>query len=577
MPDTGDRLERESILIKEEWTIEVDAHGGARVTIDTVFENVSAEGELTLNKPYKFLFREEERPDNFQCDAFETDDNTIFLNINLRPRNQRTIRTNLSYTTLARIDGSWWDVSLKPQYGSISPQMLKMTYYLPMETEEIRVRSRVGESEIDEQNNTVFITFSGPPYYFKFAYRLGTTETGLEERTRESLSERDLQDVRDAMPLLQTFANSLSREHGNNLFNGMTFLVALHFLKDLIVFLESCKKLGLEPGNSHLFWKDYLYPHKDVIISYLEDLGYKVHPLTELRDVLQSQQNSMNDVLVIEDGGYIVPSLHRTFTNILEKTIGAVEQTTKGIRRDREVANLAIPVLNVAEAEIKKCVEPPYVADAAVHNIEALLPDSLRGKEIALMGLGAIGREILERLKNQARITVYDPDTIRRIEARVRGSVSAVGSAADAVRNKFLVIGCSGETSIKENEIRSLQHDTYLVSVSSDQVEIDINCLEDSSGEPNDCLKDSNKIGKSYELTGGRHCKVHLLADGYPVNFWNKDSMPNQVSDLILSIIFLSAVELVKQRNEDIKGIQNVDTIVIKYGIAERYEKIRYP
>lgn len=575
MPNTGDRLERR-IFIKEEWTIEIDAHGGAKVTIDTLFKNESDEGELTLNEPYKFLFRGDESPDNFQCDAFATDDNTIFLNLNLPPREKRIVRTNLVYTTLARRDGPWWDISLKPQYDSLSPQMLTMRCYLPYETEEIKDRSIGGESETNSQKKVVSINFSGPPYHLKLAYRLANLETGLEERTQGTLSERDLQRVREAMPLIKTFANSLSREH-SNLFNGMTFLVALHFLKDLIVFLESCEKLGLEPENCYLFWKAYLYPHKDEIITYLQNQGYNVHPVSDLESVLQTQQESMNDVLVLEDGGYIVPLLHNSFRNILENTVGAVEQTTKGIRRDKQIDDLSIPILNVAEAEIKKRVEPPFVADAAIRNIEDLLPSPLQHMEVALMGLGAIGSEVLERLKPKARITVYDPDTIRRIEARTRGSVEAIREAYNTVRNKHLVIGCSGETSIKEHEILALQNEVYLVSVSSDQVEIDIKFLQDTCSDQITCYKDSTRcVGTSYVISG-RSLTVHLLADGYPVNFWHNDSMPNQVSDLILSIIFLSAIELVKNNSKYAEGFQNVNGIVKEYKVAESYENRYYP
>jgi S-adenosylhomocysteine hydrolase len=358
-------------------------------------------------------------------------------------------------------------------------------------------------------------------------------------------------------------------------FRGKTFLIVLHFLKDLIILLELFEKLGLEPDKSYLFWKPYLYPHKDEISSYLKkEKRYNVYPLGDLERVLGKQQESMENIVVLEDGGYIVPLLHRRFKNLLEKTVGAVEQTTKGIWNDNKLPNIAIPILNVAEAEIKQRIEPPFVADAAVQNIKNLLSfETLRGKRIALLGYGVIGSKIVEGLRSMGTMTVYDPNPMRRVEAQNNGC-SPEREPYNAVKDKFLVIGCSGETSIARREILSLKHEAYLVSTSSDQMEINIPVLGDLSKAEKQPLKNPNNnniIGSSYVIRGS-DIEVRLLADGYPVNFWCSESMPNQVSDLILSVIFLSAFELVVNKKEYPKGFQNVDEIVRRYEIAEIYE-----
>ncbi|MBC8521124.1 MAG: hypothetical protein H8D26_03930 [Methanomicrobia archaeon] len=350
----------------------------------------------------------------------------------------------------------------------------------------------------------------------------------------------------------------------------------LHFLKDLIIFLESFEKLGLEPDKSYLFWKPYLYPHKDEIGLYLkEEKRYNVYPLRDLERVLGNQQKSMENIVVLEDGGYIVPLLHRRFKNLLEKTVGSVEQTTKGIWNDNKLPNIAIPILNVAEAEIKKRIEPPFVADAVVQNIKTLLSfEPLRGKTIALLGYGVIGSKIVEGLKNMGiRMTVYDRESARRIDAQNNGCTAEL-EPYNAVKDKFLVIGCSGETSIGSKEILSLKHKAYLVSASSDQMEIDIPALGDLSKKEKQPLKNLNDnkiIGTSYVIRG-KDYEVRLLADGYPVNFWCSESMPNQVSDLILSVIFLSTFELVVNKKEYPRGFQNVDKIVKEHKIGEIYE-----
>lgn len=583
MRGSGDSLGCGSIFIDERWRIEVDTDGGAKVTIFTTFKNLSGE-EQSLNGPYEIQFREEEKPDYFQCDGLTISNNSIPLNLAIQPSNDESITIDLRYTSLAKKEASWWDISLNPRHGAIYPLNLTMECYLPMEAEDIMFRNTKSEDFlIDNHHKTAVNTFNGPPYFFKLAYRLRRPEQ-LEEqnsipssKTELTFTNEAIERVRNSMPLLNFFKKQLSRDNEDKPFLGKTFLIALHFLKDLIIFLEPFEKLGLEPDKTYLFWKPYLYPHKDGIASYLKnEKGYNnIYPLDNLESVLATQQNSMDNILVLEDGGYIVPSLHNGFENILEKTIGAVEQTTKGLRRDKEIEHIAVPILNVAEAEIKTRIEPPFVADAAIHNIENLLPETLRGKKIALMGLGAIGSEILERLKSRgADITPYDPGAIRRIEAQTKKGLITEREAYLAVRDKFLVIGCSGETSIDRSEILSLKQKTYLVSTSSDQVEINIPVLEALSKPEIQPLKDhdNNIIGKSYVIRESDN-EVQLLAEGYPVNFWCSDSMPNQVSDIILSVIFLSAFELIVNKNDYPDGINSVDEIVKKYEIAELYEE----
>jgi hypothetical protein len=68
--------------------------------------------------------------------------------------------------------------------------------------------------------------------------------------------------------------------------------------------------------------------------------------------------------LIIEDGGYLVPEIHR-FDSIPPFVIGAVEQTARGVWND-ETVDLKIPVLTVAFSEFKKELEAPEVGNAVV-------------------------------------------------------------------------------------------------------------------------------------------------------------------------------------------------------------------
>jgi len=403
------------------------------------------------------------------------------------------------------------------------------------------------------------------------------TENNMQEAFRINFvySSNELKHIRDRMGLLGYLANKLSAEFSDRPFKDINFLIVLHFLKDLIVFLEASEKLGLEPSKTHLFYKPYLYPHREEIASHLKAKGYHVYPLENLEKVLDTlnKQDVNGKFIVIEDGGYIVPLLHKRFPKLLENTIGAVEQTTRGIRNDEQIGNLKIPVLNVAGSKIKNEIEPPHVADAVIRNLESLLTgERLRGSKAAVLGYGTIGKEIAKRLRDKGMIvTIYDSDPLKLTKAREEG-FEAVNEPYNAVKNKLLIIGCSGETSIGREEILSSSHGTYLVSASSDQREIGLIEL-DSLSSNKETLKNENgrKIGTSYTIRG-QNKDIHLIADGFPINFWYSESMPNQVSDLILSLIYVSAIELVKKDFGN--GFQNIDEISEKYEIAKIYEQI---
>lgn len=574
------RIRLKSIFVKENWTIEVDTSGGAKVDIRTTFMNVSNE-EQRLVLFYKHNFTREEKPDYFRYNDGEVSSirgsYVTPTNFSIKPLGTKEIRADIGYADLARAENDWWKISLCLRYGDVSPNELTIECFLPMEAEDIRVRNDI-PSLIDPHNKKVTVFFTGEPYSVKLAYRLkgraGHKETE-GSRTEALLSVEDVKRIRNSMPLLCSLPGIVLSNLGDKKpFRNKNFLIVLHFLKDLIVFLEACEKLGLETDKTYLFYKPYLYPHKDLVASHLKTKGYeRIYPLEMLESVSESldQQQSTKDLIVLEDGGYIVPLLHQKFPNLLEKTIGAVEQTTKGITNDKALPSIAIPILNVAEANLKTKIEPPYIADAVVQNIRNLLSfEKLRGERAALLGYGHIGREVVERLRSGGmRITVYDPSEDVRTEARDKGYDVEL-EPYNAVRNKLLVIGCSGKTSVTYKEILSLRHGTYLVSASSDQMEIDIPMLKAFSEEKQP-LRDisGNVIGTSCVIRE-KNLEVRLLADGYPINFWCSESMPNQVSDLILSMILLSAFELAV--NAYPKGIRNIDRIVSKHRVSEIYE-----
>jgi len=254
--------------------------------------------------------------------------------------------------------------------------------------------------------------------------------------------------------------------------------------------------------------------------------------------------------LIVEDGGYLVPLIHTAFRDDLASFAGAVEQTTKGVRQDEAVVPLGFPVLSVAGAKVKTQKESPEIARLVWTNAQRLLwYQDLRGRPVLVVGYGSIGRNLAFHLRsNGIKVRVFDKDERRRDQARNDGYdvgddlPNLIGRQSD-----LIVIGTTGNTSIGVNEILALGNNSVLVSASSDQREIAVADLrklsDDGAGELITHPASEESCGHRYRILKTRS-EITLLADGYPVNFWNVESLPYGIAQVALVPLFLSTLAI---------------------------------
>jgi len=368
----------------------------------------------------------------------------------------------------------------------------------------------------------------------------------------EPLYPEFIEDVFHKTPLLNYYSNDQALKNRKP-FAGRKVLLVLHFLRDLIPFMEGLIRLGLEPSNAVLFYKIYRYPQKKAVSDWLRAKGFTVEPTENIDNVLEELASDPAlgslQILLVEDGGFIVPAILEKHKRLASRVVGAVEQTTRGIWNIQEILKknvntLSYPVLSIPMSQLKREFEPQYVGRAVVRNIQALVGGTLTGSSVTLLGFGTIGQAIADSLKSeQAKIVaVYDKDSTKLLKAQQMG-LAWVDSAAEAARDAKFVIGCSGNRSIDSTVIAELRHDAYLVSASSERYEIDVEELEKRASSHQEFRIQNRAVGTDYFLDPGKRC-IHLLADGYPINFWGMNSMPDEASDLVMTLIFLAVVDL---------------------------------
>jgi adenosylhomocysteinase len=264
----------------------------------------------------------------------------------------------------------------------------------------------------------------------------------------------------------------------------------------------------------------------------------KIFGFTEcsLAAQLAKRSKDKRKILIVEDGGYAAPVLHKPeFEKLVPFCAGVVEQTKNGLWRDKDIPAIRVPIAHVAESVLKDSVEGPAVGDAVARTLEWIfgsLGFSLASKRVAVVGYGTIGMNIAKQMKKkEATVVCNDALVLRHIAARYAGIEPMIKTRM--LEEADLVIGATGTTSIGIEEILSLKHGAFLASASSKNIEIDTQGLANLTVESTSVHSEVDR----YRLVSGK--EVFLISKGFPVNFRGEFSIPNDVMDLIFSEMFL--------------------------------------
>lgn len=393
-------------------------------------------------------------------------------------------------------------------------------------------------------------------------------------------------------PDLLVFKKQVRRLENDQVFKDYGILIIMHYLENIVSFIEALISLGASDESIFVLVKPYPYSHRSKVHSYL----YRNHPkirieylgklppadalLTDIISECKSKSAS-NEFIVIEDGGYLVPFLHKNYSQDDNACIGAVEQTTKGLRKDQNIqgklgGKLFFPVIDVAKSKFKDAYESPLVGISVVHNIQKLLTDyNFSGKHALVIGCGAVGRQVAHTLRNWGMsVMVYDTEKEPIASAKVRGFDVLKSLTSPRVKNADLIIGTVGKTTINQDIFEHMKNGAILISASSDQIEIDINALDEIC----DTNQYTEGLGTKYkrDLGGGAFDTYTLLADGYPINFYFGSGIPANAIDPVLAQLLIGAFHLAK-KHKDMKPIiqeEVMNDLVVQYKLLEDFLSI---
>ena len=241
-------------------------------------------------------------------------------------------------------------------------------------------------------------------------------------------------------------------------------------------------------------------------------------------------------LIIQEVGGYLskVTDELTTYPNFL----GIVEDTNNGHWRYEQNGPHKCPILSMAQSPLKD-VEDTIIGDAVVYSVERILRDEfasiMQGARCGVIGYGKIGTSNAFALKGrEAVVSVYDIDPAKNMRAKVEGFFPK--PLHDMLPEADLIIGATGQTSIRLDDMPHIKNGAILASASSKRLEF---ALDDFAKE---CVVEevSSLITK---YTQRNDSIFYVLNDGKPVNF-RDNSILGTILDMIYSELFVCMREV---------------------------------
>lgn len=258
------------------------------------------------------------------------------------------------------------------------------------------------------------------------------------------------------------------------------------------------------------------------------------------RQVTEALKESTSPLLVQEVGGYLAQASTRLAP--FQHFLGVVEDTNNGHWLYERTGPHPIPVLSMAQSPLK-AVEDSIIGDAVLFSIERILREEFaaicQGLRCGVIGFGKIGRSAAVALKGrEAVVSIYDINPATDMSAKVEGFFPR--PLHDLLPEAELVVGCTGQTSIRLVDMPFIKDGAILVSASSKAVEF---ALVDFERE---CTveKFSDLAWRFTQKSGKR---FYVLLQGTPVNF-RDGSILGTILDMIYCELFVCMREVAAKR-----------------------------
>jgi adenosylhomocysteinase len=268
--------------------------------------------------------------------------------------------------------------------------------------------------------------------------------------------------------------------------------------------------------------------------------------------------------IVIDDGGDLVHLLHYERKDLLKGVMGACEETTTGVIRNKALENaklLKFPVIAVNNGKCKHLFDNRYGTGQSVWDaIMRTTNLNIAGKTVVVAGYGWVGKGVSMRARGLgARVIVTEVDPVKAIEAYMDGF--EVMEMKNAAKFGDIFVTATGNTNVIDSRHFELLKDgTILTNAGHFNVEVAMDELEKEKVSKREVRKNIDE----YTLKNGRH--IYVLGEGRLVNLACADGHPIEIMDLSFALQALSAEYLLTHtlENRVYDVPEEIDTKVAK-------------
>lgn len=384
------------------------------------------------------------------------------------------------------------------------------------------------------------------------------------------------------LPLLNFLEEKFNIEANKPLKGYICFFIQ-HLLGSNLSLIRSLEKSGIERNNLYIIGKAYS-SNKDVL-SYLEDNGYNyVNPIIgystetcyddilkkEIRNIMSNVlRNSKLPVLLIDDAAKGIGIVHENDFRQHISRFKCIELTTRGIRELNKI-KAECPIVDVASSSAKRNVESIIIAESMVNEFFHFLDKwrdfyQPRNRHILLIGYGAIGKNVCQRLSALFQITVYDINETARLQACKDG----INVTSDVSKEQYgIIIGCTG-LSI-DIDLLKTHSDTLFVNMSSSDLEFGLWRFNGQKGLMRDRYEVriiENHLHEFYFIE--EKGKTFFVANGgFPIDFTGgiDPIHPNKIQ-ITRALVFAASLQALSESDNDKVELdaRNQEEIVNKY------------
>ncbi len=261
--------------------------------------------------------------------------------------------------------------------------------------------------------------------------------------------------------------------------------------------------------------------------------------------------------VIVDDGADVVSAVHTTRKELLPHILGATEETTTGVVRDRAMEQsgvLQFPVVAVNDADTKHFFDNRYgTGQSSIDGILRATNILLSGKTVVVAGYGWCGKGIAMRLRGMgARVIVTEVDSVKALEAAMDGF--AVMTMARAAAQGDLFVTATGNINVIDKDAFAQMKDgAILANAGHFNSEINIKALEEMSGEGRRTLR---PMVEEFRIAEDQ--RVIVLGEGRLINLAAAEGHPASVMDMSFANQAMAAAFIVREAGKLDKRVYQV-------------------